>query len=225
MSNQADKPAKVATPALLTRRYDRADGSHGHESWCWWCEKTHYHGEGAGHRGAHCSDYDGRSPFAATGYEMNVIQHVRASDIDPPRFPTGRGFVGKRRFWRSLSLSAGNLRKELIGAIFAKRPSRQDLAVFKIPDMPGAPGARVEVGEFGGRLGWSMVYSDGETSYGDDLASLTAELFALPLGVIFVRVLEAVLGVELDARAALEIAAAGDAWRSRGAPKNAGRRA
>ena len=212
------------TPVLLTRRYDRADGSHGHEVWDPWCEKNHHHGEGAGHRAAHCSDHDGRSPLAPTGYDMRVIQHARASDHSS-RFPTGRGFVGVRRFWRSLALSIGGLRKELIGAIFAKRPTRQDLTVFKIPDMPGAPGARVEVGELGGRLGWSVVYSDGEASYGDDLASLISELFALPIGVIFVRVLEAVLGVELDARAALEIEAAGDAWRSRGAPRNEGRRA
>lgn len=228
-SSQTPAPAdgasaqdRLKTPALLTRRYDRKDGSHGHEVWCHWCEKTHSHGEDAGHRAAHCADYDGRSRLAATGYDMAVVAHAHASDA-PSRFPAGRGFVGKRRFWRALVLSAGEMRRALIGALLAKTCVRSDLAVLKIPDKPGEPGMWVEVGEFGDRLGWSIVYSDGEAFYGDDLASLISELFALPPGVAFVRVAEAALGIELDARAALAIAAEVDAWRDRGAPKNEGR--
>jgi hypothetical protein len=223
MNSSETKADSLNSPALLTRRYDRADGSHGHEVWCPWCEKSHYHGEGEGQRAAHCSDHDGRSPLAATGYEMRVVQHARASDA-ASRFPTGRGFVGKRRFWRSIGLSAAALRREMIAAIFAKsRKSCRDLAVFKIPDARGAPGARVEFGEFGGRLGWSVVYSDGEASYGDHLASLISEMFGIPWGVATVHNIEASTGMEFDAPCALAIAAAVDDWRSRGAPKNAGR--
>jgi hypothetical protein len=44
------------------------------------------------------------------------------------------------------------------------------------------------------------------------------------VGVAAVRIIEALSGAELDARAALEVAAAVDTWRARGAPRNAGRR-
>jgi hypothetical protein len=155
---------------------------------------------------------------------MAVIAHARASDA-PSRFPTRRGFVGKRRFWRALVLSAGEMRRALIGAILAKTRVRSDLAVLKIPDKPSAPGMRVEVVSFGGGLGWSVVYSDGEAFYGDGLISLASHLFGVPPGVAAVRILEAATGEQFDARAALTIAAEVDAWRDRGAPKNEGRRA
>jgi len=215
-------PDRIKPPALPTRRLYHPDGRHSHEVWCPWCEENHSHGEGEGQRGAHCADYDGRSPLHATGYEMGVIQRVRASG-DLPRFPAGRGFVGERRFWRSIAdFAARPLQKALIEAIAGKK-MRGGKVMFKIRRLGGDPGARVEI-SYCWSLGWSVVYTDGEASCGSDLASLISKLFAISPGVIFVRVLEPVLNVKLDARARLEIWAAGDAWRDRVSPKNKGSR-
>ena len=200
----------AAVPELLTRRVDRPDGSHGHEVWCWWCEKVHSHGAGAGNRVAHCCDYDGRSPLAS--YDMDVIAHALASDAPSP-FPRRRIF-GSRRFWRSIGLSSPALRKAVVEAIFAKKP-RGEVAEFKLC------GARIVVAPWG----WNMLDSNDEYDEGADLLSLAAILFGISPGVAAVRILEAATGAMLDARAALAIAAEVDAWRSRGAPKNDGRRA
>ena len=199
----------AAVPELLTRRVDRPDGSHGHEVWCWWCEKVHSHGAGAGNRGAHCCDNDGRSPLAS--YDMDVIAHALASDAPSP-FPRRRIF-GSRRFWRSIGLSSPALRKAVVEAIFAKKP-RGEVAEFKVCARASS-----------WRRGAEYARSNDEFDDGADLLSLAAILFGISPGVAAVRILEAATGAMLDARAALAIAAEVDAWRSRGAPKNDGRRA
>ena len=40
--------------------------STGLKMWCCWCDTWHYHGDGYGHRVAHC--YDKNSPYNDTGY-------------------------------------------------------------------------------------------------------------------------------------------------------------
>jgi hypothetical protein len=40
-------------------------------AWCIHCRRWHYHGQGEGHRVAHCSKPD--SPYERTGY---ILQHV-----------------------------------------------------------------------------------------------------------------------------------------------------
>lgn len=40
-------------------------------AWCPYCEKWHYHGEGEGHRIAHCDD---GSPFQTTGYILKKVK-------------------------------------------------------------------------------------------------------------------------------------------------------
>jgi hypothetical protein len=210
-------------PALLTRRVELADGHHRHEAWCPWCEKLHHHGEGAGGRAPHCADYDGRSPLARTGYSLRVVQAIDACENWAP-FPTSRGYVGARRFWRAIGLSASALRKAVVESIFAKK-MRGNAADFKIARTTGTLDARASVGLCAGRLRWSIAYSDGETSEGSDLAALAGELFALPYGVAGVRIYEAATGAELDAEAALDMQAVLHAWQARGFPRNNGRRA
>jgi hypothetical protein len=71
---------------------------------------------------------------------------------------------------------------------------------------------------------WNIRYRDDAYADGSDLLALVSELFIVPAGVAAVRILEAATGAQLDARAALEIAAAVDEWRVRQAPANDGRR-
>lgn len=51
-------------PIVLTE--DRDDGVEGQMFWCPFCKKYHYHGEGDGHRTAHCDNPN--SPWLDTGY-------------------------------------------------------------------------------------------------------------------------------------------------------------
>lgn len=198
-------------PALLALRYEREDGGHGHEVWCWWCETTHHHGSGGGNRGAHCCDHDGRSPLASTGYELSVVGRETKGD---PKFTfPGERLAGRRPFWRSAELSANQMRKAVIEAIFAKRP-RGEIAEFKLSD------CRIVVSPWG----WNSRDADDRYEAGDNLLSLIPRVFDIPPGVAAVRVLEAATGAQLDAGAALDLQAVIDDWFRRGVPKNEGRR-
>lgn len=196
------------TISLKTRRVCRQGRAWRHEAWCPWCERLHYHGAPAGNRGAHCCDLDGRSPVAS--YDLNVV--AVASEDEKSTFPCAP-FVGLRRFHRSIELSKGAFRRALLSTIFAASV-RADNGTRKLY------GTRINT------LGdhWWIDRPDGQNVAGDDLLSLADALFAVPSGVASVRILEAASGAQFDAQAALEIAGAVDAWKERGAPKNAGRR-
>lgn len=204
-------------PALATRRCDRADGTHYHLAFCPWCEVVHQHGETAGQRGAHCVDSGARSPL--TGYDLLVVERQHA-DAKPSPFPGGRVF-GSRRFWCSIQLSGGALRKAVVEAIFARK-LRGEISSFRLTAPSSKHRAQVAVSSWGA---WNSSVDDEIGASGDDLLSLACRLFNLPPGVVVVRVLEEAFGVQLDAPAALAIAAAIDDFYARGAPANRGRRA
>ena len=48
--------------------YPRTDGVPGLRVWCCWCDRWHVHGDGYGHRVAHC--HNDTSPYADTGYVL-----------------------------------------------------------------------------------------------------------------------------------------------------------
>ncbi len=47
-----------------------ADGEGRLSAWCPYCAKMHHHGQGDGHRVAHCNDPG--SPFQKTGYILKT---------------------------------------------------------------------------------------------------------------------------------------------------------
>ena len=55
------------TPILDAVR--RADGT-GLKVWCVWCDRWHLHGDGEGHRLAHCVNPE--SPYLSTGYVLRL---------------------------------------------------------------------------------------------------------------------------------------------------------
>jgi hypothetical protein len=49
--------------------------------WCRYCKAWHSHGQGEGHREAHCS---GATPYTRTGYNLALAGKWRASMNDGP---------------------------------------------------------------------------------------------------------------------------------------------
>ena len=54
-------------PVILCE--ERSDLPGGMTFWCPFCKHQHFHGEGEGHRSAHCSE---DSPFDKTGYILKL---------------------------------------------------------------------------------------------------------------------------------------------------------
>ena len=60
---------EITIPTLLAEPVD--DGL---RVWCIWCRQHHHHGDGYGHRVAHCANP--RSPYRDTGYVLTRPQKV-----------------------------------------------------------------------------------------------------------------------------------------------------
>ena len=58
----------MTAPKPQLPAYPRDDGLTGLRVWCGHCGRWHYHGDGYGHRAAHC--HRGGSPYRETGYVL-----------------------------------------------------------------------------------------------------------------------------------------------------------
>lgn len=66
------KPRLPAYPYPF--KYD--SGKTGLRIWCCWCDRWHYHGDGYGHRAAHCHAQNPASPYNDTGYMLTSPQTI-----------------------------------------------------------------------------------------------------------------------------------------------------
>ena len=200
----------MSAPQLRTLRINNPDGTHGHAAWCPWCETVHHHGQGGGHRAAHCADGTG-SPLAATGYGLDVAgTGTNAEEAAPAALLLDAPPLANR-----LNDHAVDLRNRLAAALLG---------------MDGGTRLRdvcfdgTHVATANGAIWWVRTAEGKRVRDGYDLVSLAELLHGLPAGVISVRILEAVTGLRLDARTALDVQAAIDRWVERGAPPDQNRR-
>lgn len=183
-----------------------------HAAWCLWCETVHHHGSGGGHRAPHCADGTS-SPLALTGYSLVVTASGKGSADARPRALMADGAT----LTRKLADRAVDLRGHLAAALLGVEKAESFVNRSLGPDHVASTAGSV----------WRVATAKDRRRVRDgyDLVSLAELLHGLPPGVISVRVLEAVTGLQLDARAALDVQAAIDAWVERGAPAGTGRRA
>ncbi len=68
------------TIAAFARNHD---GNRRLMVWCRYCDKWHSHGQGEGHREAHCSE---STPYTLTGYNLAFAGSWKKSfEVNPPR--------------------------------------------------------------------------------------------------------------------------------------------
>ncbi|MEZ0251740.1 MAG: hypothetical protein ACAH20_12435 [Methylobacteriaceae bacterium] len=172
--------------------------------WCQHCEDVHSHGVAPGPRGAHCTREE--SSYRATGYDLD-LQGEAASpeDVVPEAL-----LAGRRRLWSALEDAAPRLRSTLlaptlgarVGHHFDKRVGRARISVF-------GKGWWIDLDAFP---------SDAElraprlrqrpARTGRDFITLLSALYGVTLGVVGLRLLEAVSGASFDAEGRRAIAAA-----------------
>lgn len=77
----------------------------GYKFFCFYCNKNHYHGEGEGHRAAHCKPNE-NSPFLKTGYiitEGGYKERMKKNNLDKIKKEA------KKRFdWENHEIQRGN---------------------------------------------------------------------------------------------------------------------
>ena len=197
--------AAQTLPAIVTR--DGAGRPVQAHVWCEWCEDIHHHGPHAGHRGAHCHRDD--SPHRGVGYVLAITGNAAAfKDVRPAGLLIGTG-----RLAQVLVTGAPALRRALMRPILGRLLQRR------------VGRARISVK---GRAWWiepdafptnaeltAPIFRPRPTASGEDLATLLGALYGLSLGVVAVRLLETVSGLQLDARAKVAIAAEVEAFRAR----------
>jgi hypothetical protein len=199
----------MGRPQLPALQLDSVNGAARLAVWCPWCEELHHHGAGFGRRVSSCRGNSG-SPFAVSGFEPTIYGVGRsAADARPPAV-----FTDGQPLSRKVRKAALAMQTALGVALLGKKGRISDLREISAGVIAGVAGGywRVQAAPAGRVLG------DGR-----ELLSLGALLHGVPAGVVAVRVLEAATCATLDARAALEVQAAIDAWAARGAPSGEGR--
>ena len=188
----------LSNPALPTQRITRKDGLYTLKVWCPWCEENHVHGVSEGHRLAHCANiYDGyshpNSPLK--GYHTDVVSECTAEKN--LTFPDKSG----GRFFADLTFKQGDLRAYFIKLLFGKRLVKSAQShVF-------ADKTRLNVeGLWLGGVDWFVTRKGKEITYGIDLLSMLSFLYAISVGIVAVRLLEALTSCTFDAQGKLEIA-------------------
>lgn len=171
--------------------------------WCQHCEDVHSHGAVPGLRGAHCTREE--SPYKATGYDLDLQGETTShEDVVPKAL-----FAGRRRLWSVLEDAAPRLRSALlapalgarVGHHFDKRVGRARISVF-------GKGWWIDLDAFPSEAELhSLRLRQRPARTGRDFITLLSALYGVTLGVVGLRLLEAVSGATFDAEARQAIAA------------------
>ncbi|MCF4130263.1 hypothetical protein [Methylobacterium sp. SyP6R] len=176
-------------------------------AWCDWCEDIRSHSPTPGHRCAHCTRAD--CPYRRFGYTLAPAGKAATPEAVRP----ARIFVGARSsLAHHLGTVAPAMRNAFLRPLLGPNLERR-IGSARVAARTGLwwidPDVFPAEGEAKARPRMRPVVT------GSDVASLLAALYGLALGVIAVRLLEAVTGLKLDAHAKLAIAAEVEASQAR----------